>query len=108
MPTRLNDDRARTWRLDRGGYLDRGELPEAVTLVLRPKGKYRVPSRRNLRSPRGLSSCTLKRRGVELWTVPAEELLAARDVGLIPWVPLTDFTGPPDAVIRRCRDVIDQ
>ena len=26
-------------------YLDRGEWPEAVTLVLRPKGKYRVPSR---------------------------------------------------------------
>ena len=30
--------------------LDRGELPEAVTLVLRPKGKYRVPRRRSLRS----------------------------------------------------------
>ncbi len=23
-------------------YLDRGELPEAVTLVLRPKGKFAV------------------------------------------------------------------
>ena len=31
-------------------YLDRGELPEAVTLVLRPKGKYCVPESRNLRS----------------------------------------------------------
>ena len=89
-------------------YLDRGELPEAVTLVLRPKGKYRVPSGRNLRSRCGLSSCSLKWRVVELWTVPAEELLVAGDVGLIPWVPLTDFADPPETVIRRCRDVIEQ
>ena len=89
-------------------YLDRGELPEAVTLVLRPKGKYRVPSRRNLRSRCGLSSCSLRWRVVELWAVPAEELLAAGDVGLIPWVPLTDFADPPETVIRRCRDAIEQ
>jgi hypothetical protein len=41
-------------------YLDRGELPEAVTFVLRPKGKYRIPRSRNLRSRHGLSSCHLK------------------------------------------------
>ena len=47
-------------------YLDRGQLPEAVTLVLRPKGKYRVPRSRNLRSRRGLSSCRAEvaRRGI--------------------------------------------
>jgi hypothetical protein len=55
-------------------YLDRGELPEAVTLVLRPKGKYRIPRSRNLRSRHGLSSCRLKWRVVELWTIPAAEL----------------------------------
>ena len=65
-------------------YLDRGQLPEAVTLVLRPKGKYRVPRSRNLRSRRGLSTCRLKWHVVELWTIPAEELLQAGDVGLIP------------------------
>jgi hypothetical protein len=89
-------------------YLDRGELPEAVTLVLRPKGKYRVPSRRSLRSRHGLSSCSLKWRVVELWTLPAEQLLEAHDVGLIPWVPLTDFADPPETVIQRCRDAIEQ
>jgi hypothetical protein len=88
--------------------LDRGELPEAVTLVLRPKGKYRVPSRRSLRSRHGLSSCSLKWRVVELWTLPAEQLLEAHDVGLIPWVPLTDFADPPETVLRRCRDAIEQ
>ena len=89
-------------------YLDRDELPEAVTLVLRPKGTYRVPRRRNLRSRRGLSSCTLRWRVVELWTVPAAELLEAGDVGLIPWVPLTDFAAPPETVIRSCREAIEQ
>jgi hypothetical protein len=89
-------------------YLDRGELPEAVTLVLRPKGKYRVPRSRNLRSRHGLSSCRLKWRLVELWTIPAEELLEAQDVGLIPWVPLTDFSDSPETMIRRCRDAIEQ
>ena len=32
-------------------------------------------------------------RIVELWKVPADELLAAGDPGLIPWVPLTRFSG---------------
>jgi hypothetical protein len=89
-------------------YLDRGELPEAVTLVLRPKGKYRVARGTNLRSRRGLSSCNLKWRVVELWNIPGEELLAAHDVGLIPWVPLTDFSATPESILERCRDTIQQ
>jgi hypothetical protein len=89
-------------------YLDRGELPEAVTLVLRPKGKYRIPTSRNLCSRHGLSSCRLKWRVVELWTIPAEDLLQAHDVGLIPWVPLTDFADPPETMMQRCREAIEQ
>jgi hypothetical protein len=89
-------------------YLDRGRLPEGVTLVLRPKGKYRVPRSRNLRSRHGFSSCRLKWHVVELWTIPAEELLRAGDVGLIPWVPLTDFTDPPETMLQRCRESIEQ
>jgi hypothetical protein len=88
-------------------YLDRGELPEAVTLVLRPKGKYQVPASRNLRSRHGQSSCRMNWRVVELWDVPAEKLLQAGDVGLVPWIPLTDFADPPEKMIERCRDLID-
>jgi hypothetical protein len=47
-------------------------------------------------------------RVVELWTVPAEELLAANDVGLIPWVPLAQFQGPPEPILEECRRRIDQ
>jgi hypothetical protein len=89
-------------------YLDRGELPEGVTLVLRPKGKYRVPRSRTLRSRRGLSSCRVKWHVVELWKIPAEELLKAGDIGLIPWVPLTEFAEPPQTMLQRCREVIEQ
>jgi hypothetical protein len=88
-------------------YLDRGELPEAVTLVLRPKGKYQVPASRNLRSRHGLSSCSMNWRVVELWTVPAQELLRTGDIGLVPWIPLTDFADAPEKMIERCRDLID-
>jgi len=44
---------------------------------------------------------------VELWTIPAEELLEAGDVGLIPWVPLTDFAAPPETMLRRCREAVE-
>jgi hypothetical protein len=45
---------------------------------------------------------------VELWTLPAEELLVANDLGLIPWVPLTYFDGPPEPILERCRERIDK
>ena len=45
---------------------------------------------------------------MELWTIPAEELLQAGDVGLIPWVPLTDFADPPETMLQRCREAIEE
>ena len=45
---------------------------------------------------------------VELWTVPAEPVLAAADPGMMPWVPLMHAAEPPEVVLRRCREVIDQ
>ncbi len=43
---------------------------------------------------------------VKLWEVPAQELLAAGDIGLIPWVPLARIDGPAEPVLRECRDRI--
>jgi hypothetical protein len=88
-------------------YLDRDELPEVITLVLRPKGQYRVPGQIRLRSRHGLTACTLTRRVVELWKVSAEDLLAAGDVGLVPWAILADSPDPPEKLARRCRESIE-
>jgi predicted transposase YdaD len=83
-------------------------LPEMLTLVLHPKGRVRIGGRRDLQSRLGWSQLQYRWRTVELWTLPAEELLAAGDIGLIPWVPLTRFEGPPRALLEQCRERIEQ
>ena len=45
---------------------------------------------------------------VTLWTLRADQLLAANDVGLIPWVPLADYSGAPEALLQQCKERIDQ
>jgi hypothetical protein len=89
-------------------YLDRGVLPEVIVLVLARKGKQRVTSGRRLRSRRGLTSFSIKWHVVELWELPAEELLETGDVGLVPWAMLADSPQPPETLAQRCRDVIDR
>jgi hypothetical protein len=77
-------------------------------LVLRPKGRFRVSGRHEVRSRLGWSHLACGWKVVELWTLAAEELLAAGDVGLVPWVPLTHFDGPPEPLLERCRERIEQ
>jgi hypothetical protein len=40
--------------------------------------------------------------------MPAEPVLATADPGMMPWVPLMQAAEPPKAILRRCREVIDQ
>jgi hypothetical protein len=87
--------------------LSYGRLPEVVALVLRPKGRFRIPELLREASDEGWTELNLRWRVVELWTLPAEELLAVGDPGLMPWVPLTQHREPPEVVIRRCRNVIE-
>lgn len=89
-------------------YLDRRVVPEVVALVLRPKRRYRPGAELAAQSRLGLTRLAVNWRILELWTLPAEDLLAADDVGLIPWVPLAQFTGPPGPLLRRCRERIDR
>jgi hypothetical protein len=89
-------------------YLDRRALPEVLTLVLQPKGNFRIAGTHDLQSGRAWTRFQSSWRVVELWTLPAAELLAANDVGLVPWVPLTQFDGPPEPVLQQCRTRIDQ
>jgi hypothetical protein len=89
-------------------YLDRERLPEVVTLILQPRGTYRVPDTVGLASRLALAELRLRWRVVEVWTLAAEDLLAADEIGLLPWVPLTQIQGPPESVLRECRRRLDE
>jgi hypothetical protein len=89
-------------------FLDRRVLPEVITLVLHPRGSFRVTGTQELVSRRRLTRGTWSWLVVELWTLPADRLLAANDVGLVPWLPLTRFEGPPEVLVRQCRERIEQ
>jgi predicted transposase YdaD len=86
----------------------RGVLPEALVLCLCPRGSYRVPEQGEERSPQGWTAATLKWKVVELWTLSAEELLAAPNVGVVPWVPLARYDGPAEVLLQRCRDRLER
>ena len=89
-------------------YLDRRALPEVLVPVLHPKGHLAAAAESAVESPMGWSSRRSRWRVVELWTVPAEQMLEAGDVGVVPWVPLARIDGPPEPVLRRCRRRIDR
>jgi hypothetical protein len=89
-------------------YLGRKVVPEVVALFLSPGGGTRVPPRLQLMSRQGWSRLEVSWHAVELWTVPAEDLLTVNDVGLIPWVPLAKFDGPPEVIVEQCRERIEQ
>jgi hypothetical protein len=89
-------------------YLNFGELPEALAFILNQRGKYQVPSGVEVASPRGTGRLALTWKVVELWTVPAEPLLATNDVGLVPWMPLLDFRSSPEAMLQECRRRIER
>ena len=77
-------------------YLDRDVLPEVLVLFLHPKGNMEPAASAALSSPQGWTNWNLSWRAVELWKVPADELLAAGDVGFDP-------LGAPGSVRRTAR-----
>jgi hypothetical protein len=89
-------------------YLIRNEVPNVIVVVLRPKGQFRVPDHAERPGPDGVTRLEGRWRVIELWNVPAEPVLATADLGIMPWVPLMQATEPPEVVLRRCVEVIDQ
>jgi hypothetical protein len=89
-------------------YQTLGHLPELLMLILRPKGRFRIVGRHEVRSKRGLSRLEAEWKPVELWTLPATDFLATGDVGVTPWVPLMDFDGPPESLLERCAEKIER
>jgi hypothetical protein len=89
-------------------YSALGDLPELLMLVLRPKGSVRIGGQHAVTSKLGLSRLGAEWKVVELWTLPAEQFLAEGDVGVVPWVPLMHFDGPPEALLERCAAKIER
>jgi hypothetical protein len=59
-------------------------------------------------SPLGWSGERLRWKVVELWTLSAEDLLTAPDLGVVPLASLAKHDGPPEVLFQRCRDRIDR
>jgi hypothetical protein len=89
-------------------YLDRRIVPDVIALVLHPKGNLEITGSLEMTSPGGMTQWSVRWKVVELWSIPTETLLNAHDVGLIPWVPLSHFEGPPEPIFRQCRNRIDE
>jgi hypothetical protein len=84
--------------------VDRKVMPEVVSLVLKPKGNVVVTGSAECVSRRGGTRIGGSWPVVRLWELEAEELFAAGDAGMIPWVPLAHTTQTPDVLMTRCRD----
>jgi hypothetical protein len=83
-------------------------LPELLTVVLYPRGQFRLTGDHVVTSRLQWSQLVCQWKVVELWELVAEDLLATGDVGLVPWVPLTRFQGPPAPLLEACRRRIDE
>lgn len=86
---------------------DRGVVPNAILLVLQPRGQQIVRGTAERTDRRGTTCLTAAWSVVRLWELEADDLFAAGDIGLIPWVPLTRSDLPPEDLLTRCRDVIE-
>ncbi len=89
-------------------YQTLGHLPELLMLILFPRGKFRIAGQHEVHSKLGLSRLSVEWKPVEVWTLPAEEFLAQGDVGVVPWIPLMQFAGPPEALLQRCAEKIER
>src|SRR5262245_50747253 len=76
--------------------------------ILARKGAMPAVDSVELRSHNGFTNMSVSRRAVKLWDLPAEELSAAGDVGLLPWAPLAKHAGPRETIVSRCRARIDR
>jgi hypothetical protein len=80
----------------------------AITLVLSPRGQLHVTGQFQRASRSGRTRLTAETQVVDVWAMSAEALLAAGDVGLVPWATLARTAAAPDVFLRRCRERIDQ
>lgn len=87
-------------------YLTRGVVPEVIFVVLRPKGQVVSDGEFARESPSGAVRTAASWPVIRPYLMDAEDLFAAKDVGLIPWATLAQTSQPPAEFLHRCRDTI--
>ncbi len=90
------------------GLLERNVLPEVLVVFLHEKGNVPAADSIELRSRKGFTTLYLRWRAIKLWEIPAEDLFAMGDVGLVPWVALAKFSDAPETIVSRCKARIDR
>ena len=88
--------------------LERRLVPDVISLVLSPRGKQTLEGQHLRASRHGRTSLECKWHVVRLWELPAQRLLDLGLPGVLPLVPLTQFSEPPAAMLEVCRDRIDR
>ncbi|WP_020470375.1 RpnC/YadD family protein [Zavarzinella formosa] len=88
--------------------LDAGVIPDAVLVLLQPRGNADVAGEAKLASAGDTVEGSLKWRVIKLWEQDAEAAFALGDAGLVPWITLMHTTQPADVFLSRCREMIDQ
>jgi hypothetical protein len=89
-------------------WLDRRVVPEVITLVLHPRGDFRLSGQWQQASRHGTTQLACGWRVIEMWVLSAEQLLATDDVGVIPWVPLAQTSMPVEALLQQCHERIER
>jgi hypothetical protein len=84
-----------------------GTLPDAAVIVLCRRGKNQAAGRTQ-QSLMGWSQRKHRWRVLELWNVPAEQLLEMNEVGVLPLLPLTQSRESPELLFQLCWERIEQ
>ncbi len=87
--------------------LAKDAVPDAALILLKPRGRQGVAGEARLVSAGGTVTGGVAWRVIKLWELDAEEMFASGDVGVVPWIPLARTMQPPEALLGRCRDLID-
>ena len=85
-----------------------GVMPDAVVLVLCRRGQQKQSSRRQEAAALGWSGRRHWWKVVELWKVPAEQLLTLDEVGLMPLLPLTQSKQAPETLVQQSKERIQR
>ncbi len=84
------------------------KLPEIITLILSPRGNYEVVGTAELISGRETAAVRWRWKVIELWKLKATDLLTSGDLGVLPWLALTQIDGDPEPLFRDARERIEE